>query len=91
MKSFHGSEVSYTDWFVVLFFSYTMAEKCDGQLKGMVQDLKEIIDYLNSTNANQKQEDNPVYIQLCLSQFNSAHEQHISSCNVNDLCCLFPR
>ncbi|XP_028399722.1 nuclear pore glycoprotein p62-like isoform X3 [Dendronephthya gigantea] len=39
---------------------YTMAEKCDGQLKGMVQDLREIIDYLNSTNANQQQEDNPV-------------------------------
>jgi hypothetical protein len=37
-----------------------MAEKCDGQLKGMVQDLKEVIDYLNSTNANQQQEDNPV-------------------------------
>ena len=37
-----------------------MAENCDGQLKGMVQDLREIIDYLNSTNATQQQEDNPV-------------------------------
>ena len=47
---------------LVVLFSYTMAEKCDGQLKGMVQDLKEIIDYLNSTNANQQQEDNPVWL-----------------------------
>ena len=37
-----------------------MAEKCDGQLKGMVQDLREIIDYLNASNANQQQDDNPV-------------------------------
>ena len=37
-----------------------MAEKCDGQLKGMVQDLREIIDYLNASNANQQQEENPV-------------------------------
>ncbi|XP_046860496.1 nuclear pore glycoprotein p62-like [Xenia sp. Carnegie-2017] len=38
---------------------YSMAEKCDGQLKGMVQDLRDIIDYLNSTNASH-QDDNPV-------------------------------
>ena len=39
---------------------YAMAGKCVGQLKGMVQDLKEIIEYLNSSNANRQQEDNPV-------------------------------
>ena len=37
-----------------------MAEKCDGQLKGMVQDLREIIDHLNASNASQQQDENPV-------------------------------
>lgn len=45
-----------------------MAEKCDGQLKGMVQDLREIIDYLNATNASHQQEQNPVSIN-CMDNY----------------------
>ena len=38
-------------------FRYQLAENIDAQLKRMVQDLKEIIDHLNTTNSNQDNND----------------------------------
>ena len=39
------------------FHSYQLAENVDAQLKSMVQDLKHIIDHLNSTNQSQDPQD----------------------------------
>lgn len=45
------------------FSSYQLAENIDGQLKRMVSDLKEIIDYLNASNDSQDS-DSPVSIKI---------------------------
>lgn len=45
------------------FFSfnrYKLAKDIDGQLKQMVQDLKSIIDHLNTANTQQQDSDDPV-------------------------------
>ena len=39
-----------------LNFSFKMAENVDSELKRMAQDLKEIIDQMNSANSNQDEE-----------------------------------
>lgn len=43
-----------------LSHSYQLAESVDGQLRRMEQDLKEIIEQMNSANAAED-EDSPVY------------------------------
>ena len=53
---------------VVVFCSYQLAESVDGQLRRMEQDLKEIIEQMNSSNATED-EDNPVSLSLSLSLF----------------------
>ena len=37
-----------------------MAESIDGQLKGMMQDLKDIINHVNSSNVNLRDSEDPV-------------------------------
>ena len=44
------------------FNRYQLAENIDAQLKRMVQDLKEIIDHLNTANSSQDNND-PVRLQ----------------------------
>ena len=39
---------------------YKLAKDIDGQLKQMVQDLKTIIDHLNTSNTQQQETDDPV-------------------------------
>jgi len=39
---------------------YKLAKDIDGQLKQMVQDLKSIIDHLNTSNTQQQDTDDPV-------------------------------
>lgn len=41
-------------------FTYKLAKDIDGQLKQMVQDLKSIIDHLNSANTQQQDTDDPI-------------------------------
>ena len=49
------------------FNSYKLAKDIDGQLKQMVQDLKSIIDHLNTANTQQQDTDDPV--RILLTQF----------------------
>lgn len=42
--------------------SYKLAKDIDGQLKQMVQDLKTIIDHLNTSNTQQQDTDDPVIV-----------------------------
>ena len=47
--------------------SYKLAKDIDGQLKQMVQDLKTIIDHLNTSNTQQQDTDDPVSSTYSLS------------------------
>lgn len=47
--------------FYVDFSSYQLAEGIDSQLKRMAQDLKDIIDHLNTTNASSQDSKNPIH------------------------------
>ena len=46
---------------------YKLAKDIDGQLKQMVQDLKSIIDHLNTSNTHQQDTDDPVSSTCSLS------------------------
>lgn len=46
---------------------YKLAKDIDGQLKQMVQDLKSIIDHLNTSNTQQQDTDDPVSSMCSLS------------------------
>ena len=42
------------------FCSYKMAENIDTQLKRMMLDIKDIINHINTSNANTKENEDPV-------------------------------
>ena len=47
-------------------FSFKLAKDIDGQLKQMVQDLKSIIDHLNTANTQQQDNEDPVRTSITL-------------------------
>ena len=55
----------------MFIFSFKLAENVDAQLKRMVQDLKEIIDHMNSSNANADSNE-PVRIALLIHRLTFA-------------------
>ena len=60
-----------------LIFSFKLAKDIDGQLKQMVQDLKSIIDHLNTANTQQQDNEDPVrtLITLDMLQWYQSKEQ----------------
>ena len=60
------------EWEVCFCCSYHLAESVDGQLRRMEQDLKEIIEQMNSSNAAEDEE-SPVRYEFlfCLSFYRS--------------------
>ena len=61
-----------------LIFSFKLAKDIDGQLKQMVQDLKSIIDHLNTANTQQQDNEDPVRTSITLDmlQWYQSKEQH---------------
>ena len=61
-----------------LIFSFKLTKDIDGQLKQMVQDLKSIIDHLNTANTQQQDNEDPVRtsITLHMLQWYQSKEQH---------------
>ena len=50
-------QYDYDQWINGFIYSYKLSENIDAQLKRMASDLKEIVEHLNSSSANQDSND----------------------------------